>query len=59
MKIGRGTRERARILTYRRANLTKRAVLTAEDGGFPVTRLLAAAGFITYAKAHSKKSVSS
>jgi hypothetical protein len=59
MKIDRGTRERARSLTYRQANLAKRVVLAAEDGCFPVTPRLAAAGFITYAKAHSKKSVSS
>ena len=58
-KMDRGTRERARILTYRQANLALGVVRTPEAVCFPVTPILAAASLITYAKAHSRKSVSS
>ena len=55
-KIERGTRERARILTHR---LAKQGVQAPEPDGFRVAARWRAARTQTYAKAHSKKFVSS
>ncbi len=57
--IGRGTRERAGILTYRRATVAFEVVRMTKSAGSLVVPRLAAESFIGYAKAHSKKSVSS